>query len=279
MDEDLLKVEETKGYRYAVGRLTKTPPQNLVVSALWCLYILRVGGGFMEFRFFVPIAPLLVAGFVVALWRWHPSWRARGVVIAALLAGSIFHATTFKQKSWPDLPMPWIASIGELRGYGEVFARVGRQLGEDLERDPSVTACSTAIGGLGYYGGMTLIDMHGLTDAHIARHGTLDPMAPAGHQRLATPEHLIHDRQVHLWIAGPSFTITPDARALETIPDETIVALGLKPAQLPAGAQVLRVPLRSGGHVLILSLRPHPRVTSLIDRGRWVVVPRTPARP
>lgn len=50
------------------------------------------------------------------------------------------------------------------------------------ENDPNALIARNGVGVIGYYSDVGIIDMLGLNEAHIARHGNKDPGAYPGHQ-------------------------------------------------------------------------------------------------
>ncbi|HZY65723.1 MAG TPA: hypothetical protein VFE21_07580, partial [Rubrobacteraceae bacterium] len=63
------------------------------------------------------------------------------------------------------------------------WAEYRRSIGEALEsRDPDALVAANAVGALGYYSDLRILDMLGLNNAYIARHGSKDPEQFPGHQ-------------------------------------------------------------------------------------------------
>src|SRR5690606_19757581 len=62
----------------------------LVAVPVWCLYICVVGGDFMEFRFMVPVLPLLAIVAAFLLDRYVNA-RAQVLLVVVLLAFSGAH--------------------------------------------------------------------------------------------------------------------------------------------------------------------------------------------
>jgi len=62
--------------------------------AIWCAYTMRVGGDFMEYRFFVPILPLFFVAVVRTLQVIEPA-RLQAALILLLLCFSLHHGLTY----------------------------------------------------------------------------------------------------------------------------------------------------------------------------------------
>lgn len=61
---------------------------------IWTMYIIKVSGDFMEFRFFVPIMPLIYILISITIVLM-PGWVERIVAVIFLLILSLHHAVTF----------------------------------------------------------------------------------------------------------------------------------------------------------------------------------------
>lgn len=161
------------------------------------LYLVAVGGDFMEFRFLVPmLAPLflLVADGVrrlgAAVRRRRPSaGAAAGAAAAAVLA-----VVALPLVGLPAFPPSWVAppfgftSVEGLRLYADLRVRQGRALAALIEagvlpRDLHIV--TGGVGALPYHTGWRTLDHHGLTDADVA---ALPPHpARLAHRRAVTP--------------------------------------------------------------------------------------------
>jgi len=160
-------------------------------------YAIRIGGDFMEFRMMVPALPAL---FILLAWLMSLlPLRPWGVALCSLLVigGSVYHAYTF---TWYH----GIESARQLENHvyqpDEAWAKAGEVLGELFgdEDDPAIIA-TTAAGVLPFRSRLPCIDMHGVTDAWVARNGIrANPrLANPGHQR-AVPFSYLVKRRVNL---------------------------------------------------------------------------------
>jgi hypothetical protein len=140
-------------------------------AVLWVAYVVAVGGDWMEFRLFVPVMPLIA----IALVRVSTVLERRaglGVALGALVvAGSVQHAVVYNHTSHRD----GIQSVWHLQSLlwaeEENWVGIGHTLHGLFADDPSVVIATTAAGVIPYYSGLFTIDMLGLNDAWIARHG------------------------------------------------------------------------------------------------------------
>jgi arabinofuranosyltransferase len=231
-----------------------------VILILWLIYLLRIGGGFMEFRFFVPVIPLLFILLVGVV-----DCFARPIAIVALvlipLSFSFNHARTFHFEKG-------IESISLLERHlthpEEGWFGVGRTLAKLFPEPSDVTIAVTAAGVVPYTSGLKTIDMLGLIDPWVARNGIVQGDR-AGHQRIAPLSYLVH-REVHLVVGHPLM-----------IPIEGRGKLGYSYADLrqmyipifdhmalPAGARMIEIPINDEYLVAILYLLPHSDVDRAI---------------
>jgi arabinofuranosyltransferase len=238
---------------------------------LWLAYVVAVGGDFMEYRFLVPMLPLLMvllAGSLCASrWRW--------AVAAALLAASGLHARTFDASPLKR----GMASVPELRrcvtGRGnwcELGAALGRAFGPGDR--PSIAV--TPAGALPYFSRLRTVDMLGLNDPWVARHGAR-LSDRAGHRRIATVAYL-RARGVNLVIGHPTLVPRSRARPAYAADDRHLRQMFVfrplpDPESLPRDACVVEIPVGADDALLAIYLTPHPAVEDRIRAAGWRVVP------
>ncbi|HEY3175319.1 MAG TPA: hypothetical protein VGK94_06100 [Candidatus Polarisedimenticolia bacterium] len=256
---------------FACRRLMKQWPLAAVtLPAMLCahyLYVACVGGDFMEFRMLVPALPVLYLLIVWATFGWvrRPAFRAALIVL--LLAGAVHHARLFAYTHG-------IETVSGLESHlyhpaGD-WVGVGRALGRALPGSPDVSIAVTAAGAIPYYSRLPSIDMLGLNDPWVARHG-IEVRPQPGHTRLAPLGYLVGRgcRLVvaHPWVARAS----PAARTSYAYPElaRFRFLLDVRPVELPPDASILEIPLDETRVVVVLYLTPHPAVEALIQAGRW----------
>jgi len=240
------------------------------ICALWCLYIMRVGGDFMEYRFVVPVLPfvfILVSGTLCAL-------RSRTIetaFVTMLLLCSLFHAVTFRGT-------PGVESVPKLRDYvtGESghWELAGKVLGE-LFPEGGVTLAATAAGAIPYYSKLPAVDMLGMNDAWIARNGAV--IGPrAGHRRAATLAYL-NERGVNLVIGHP---LVESVDAELASPNYSIADLkrmfmvqNVSADKVPVNARILEIPLDAEHKITVLYLNRNARVDAVIEAKKLATSP------
>ncbi len=238
------------------------------LAGLWILYLIKVGGGFMEFRFFVPLVPLAMVKLVWVCSRYPERIRVwvQVAIALALLGGSVWHGRTYTTHFG-------IESIAKLERHlwspDEQWVGIGKTLGRVFADDPDVTIAVTAAGAIPYYAKLRTIDMFGLNDAWVARNGTVMGSRP-GHQRAAPLSYLI-ESGTHLAIGHPQIRRqTRESYSIAEIEQLLIVPLA-GPDELPPAARVLEIDLGEGYRLLTLYLVPHPAVDAAIEREGWAV--------
>jgi arabinofuranosyltransferase len=254
-------------------RLRRDPRDALTVSIgfviLWLAYILRIGGDFMEFRFLVPILPSLMLLVVWTILAIPAGPAVRLGLVALVLLGSLHHALVFDR--WPRGQGP--ESRRDLEGHliapDQNWVGIGKALASGVGADRSVMIAVSPAGAIPYYSRLPAIDMIGLTDAWVARHGDRMGTWP-GHQRVA-PYHYLAGRGVHLLIGHPVLR-NPSLPRVEAYPFDYFRALilpGADPGTLPATTRVVEMPVEHGYSLPMLYVRPHPVIEDLLARGAW----------
>jgi hypothetical protein len=239
---------------------------------LWSLYIVVVGGDFMEFRLFVPMLPL---AFTLLGWllfrRLRPAW-VRAVLAGAVVAGSIHHTLSFGSVRH-GVESVWLLE-NHLRPDRERWARIGQRLGSLFPpQSADVAIATSAAGAIPYYSGLRTVDMLGLNDRWVARHGRVMGSRP-GHRRIATVDYLL-ERRVNLiighpWVVGTS--ATPDLRSPGALLSKFM--LHDRPtAQLPSNLRLVELPLDERTKLMMLYLVPSPSVEAALRRGTLLEQP------
>lgn len=244
-------------------RIGPAPGLALAAIPAWCAYVVRIGGDFMEFRFLVPVLPMF---FVLLGWALEQAVGrvVKTVLVVATLAGSVRHAVTFERTHFVwDVPLlhDWV--WGTRPGLVDIGGSLGGWFG-----GTDVTIALTPAGAPAYYSGLRTVDMYGLNDAWVARHGIVVSDRPA-HQRLA-PVHYLVEQGVHLVIGTPHVVSrglgfrVPETR--EEFEDYfRLVDEG--PVVLPPGARILEMPTGERMTLLAVYLQPHPAIDALIADG------------
>ncbi|MEI7901393.1 MAG: hypothetical protein WCK89_14180 [bacterium] len=172
---------------------------------LWNVYVVVIGGDFMEFRMMIPALPLAfacVAGGVVHGCRTQ---LGRVLLVVALVMCSGFHGKM-------QIVYPGIQSIRELKAYfvewQEVAGMLSRHLGEGRK---AVKIAVTAAGIIPYDTRCPTLDLLGLNDRGIARSGERVESVNRwlgnrpGHVRIADRE-TVRARGVNLLLNKPWVT-------------------------------------------------------------------------
>ncbi|HEU5181801.1 MAG TPA: hypothetical protein VFW45_13510 [Candidatus Polarisedimenticolia bacterium] len=236
--------------------------------AAWAAYVISVGGDFMEFRILVPVLPFF---FIVLLAGLPRSMAVRSTVVASLVLGSLYHASTFRGAGAIE-PMRNLQAhvLGEDDNW--------RQIGLDLQRlfattHPAPLIATTAVGAIPYYSRLPTVDMLGLTDREVALHGLPADLKP-GHRKLATTAYLL-SRGVNFVLGHPE--VRTDARsACDAYLANDLTMFRLKDStreRLPADANVVDLPLDRHRVLRVLYLIRNPQLDELVARVALRVCP------
>jgi arabinofuranosyltransferase len=253
-------------------------PQIAVVVGVWCLYVVLVGADFMEFRFMVPIIPLLAIVAAHLIDR-YVSLKREIVLMVVLALFSFAHTQT------GDFTPPVLA-FHNLSHWPGDYATSWRSMGDQLrdafpggvEAPGQPVVAIDPLGVIPYYSQLPTVDMLGLTDKEIARHGLVGPYYYPGHVRLA-PISYLERRKVNLLVGLPlvvdldptsNHDHDPNAyRTGELIPLYPVVDL----RQLPSTAKVIEIPLDDTHVWAVIYLTPNDKVDAAIAAHHWRTLP------
>ncbi|MBD3350109.1 MAG: hypothetical protein GF364_01325 [Candidatus Lokiarchaeota archaeon] len=244
----LIKQILVNRYDYALG----------VIVLLWFIYIIKIGGDFMEFRMFVPILPFCMI-IISKILFFIAEWKIRLSLLLLLLISSLSHAILFREAYG-------IESIQMLQAHvtkeDENWKKVGIVLGElfSQSKEP-VWIATTAAGAIPYYSKLPTIDMLGLNDRWVAKNGIEFSSRP-GHTRTITLEYLLESK-VNLVLGPPrvrlrtvSSTRNPQVFFLSTI----------KESLLPANTRIIEIPLDDMHKIEILYLVQHDFIDHILKK-------------
>jgi arabinofuranosyltransferase len=235
------------------------------IVVLWCLYVLRLGGDFMEFRFLVPILPfsfILIAGLI----RMLNGTKTRIALVAMVFFGSLTHAALFST-------VHQIESVRELQGHllhrDENWIRVGRVLRELFpSSEDRVKIATTAAGAIPYYSQLPAVDMQGLNDKWIARNAIIHGNRPEGRQ--APPVDYLVKQGVNLVIGHPRIQRNTEIRQADySLRDLERFMIGdITDERIPKSARVIDFPLDSDYAIPVLYLVPNKQIDKVLSDGK-----------
>ncbi|MEM6264779.1 MAG: hypothetical protein AAGI38_19865 [Bacteroidota bacterium] len=250
-----------------VNKIRTQFPFAVVLASLkitWICYVIKVSGGFMEFRLFVPIMPLLFIQIALILFFFKDWMKVFSVICMVSL--SLYHAKTFEGGHK-------IESISQLHAHivdeKENWQAVGRVLGELFgEADKPVVISTTAAGAIPFYSQLPTIDMLGLNDKWIAKNGMVIGSRP-GHTRFATIEYLLESK-VDLVIGHPL------VRKRSSPPTNWMTSFfwgAHDLTQLPITSRIVEIPINAGYRIDVLYISDNACVDQLIKEHGFITQP------
>lgn len=172
----------------------------IIIQIIWTLYVIKVGGDFMEFRFFVPILPIFFITIVWILFELVNQKEVRIALISLIFLGSIFHFLTFRYDKKYG-----IESVKQLKAHlydpNQDWIGVGKKLKDIFKKNQNILIATTAAGAVPYYSDLRTLDMYGLNDKLIAKEKQTISKRP-GHQKIASINYL-YKKNVNLLIGEP----------------------------------------------------------------------------
>lgn len=235
----------------------------LIIVMVNVLYIVFVGGDFMEFRFFVPVIP---AFFILTVLTLKAMKQKLLILILSLIimAGTISHAFAFKSE-----PGHQLFSIKELNGqiYDPNFSwmKIGKCFNKYFNNS-NITIATTAAGVIPYFSNLRTVDMHGLNDRQIARTGIKSGNRP-GHQKLAAFNYLM-EKDVNILIGHP-FVMwnTFNSEKITAVQFRNYFMYDLN--NLPADASIIKMPIDNGYCLFFIYLQRNRFIDDVIRKKGW----------
>lgn len=229
----------------------------------WTIYVVYIGGDYIEFRFFAPIIPFMYCLLLIAYEKLHRRpWRV--LVILILFVGTVVQPVFFfhiperqKQKMGTDV---------EIEQLTQEFSYIGKGL-KNLFGNNDVTIAVTAAGAIPYYSQLKTIDMLGLNDAYVAKQGIRFSTMP-GHQRMAQI-HYLQEQNVNIILYYPSL-VFKDEHMLQRY-REWSSYFTFQGFEIQKDREVL-VKIGTDQYVFAYYLTDHPVIDELIANGAIVQI-------
>lgn len=258
-------------FRFTKVKRVLTP---FVVSLfLWLTYLVFIGGDFMEYRFFVPFIPLIYLLVLTTIVSLSNS-LVRATIIATLLVGPIFYHLSFS-----DMTNRYCPFVAKASTFNEFYfhptlswKNAGVTLGEALNFDASIVVATGSAGMIPYYSRLKNIDVLGLNDDWVSRHGVPYQKLP-GHRIIAPLNYLI-EKQPNLLIGNPTYSTLNNPDQFQT---RKLCRRMLSPAPdydcstIPITAKSIEIPLNDSVNLVAIYLTPHPTIDAAIIKYDWKI--------
>lgn len=236
----------------------------IIILVAWSAYIIKVGGDFMEFRFMVPVLPMLMITIVWSIQQFE-SKAVKYVAVLVVLCGTISHQVLFFDFHGTDSIKKLHGIIYDKetnwKGIGIAF----NDLFFDL-RDRIVIG-TTAAGAIPYYSKLNTIDMFGVNDKWIAINGDGTRHFKPGHHRWAKIDYYLKTN-VNLVIGHPEVRATAWSEGrdkLSLIDFDNFRISSLKTEEVPAEAKIVEIPIDNEFNVFALYLKPTREIDSILN--------------
>ncbi len=219
------------------------------------IYVVRLGGDFMEWRFLVPVTGVLFAGIGVGLYvvghglvrlalrlakrgkGREKAWMAVPAVAAGVACALIGLARLDRVAEAGHLPAQHTVVLGQetipsLAKYAHpeyAWGEIGRICKKTFPAGTRIA--TTAAGLIPFFAGLPTLDLHGLTDRAIAR----EPIPPdrdrrMGHDHELGDRKVMRERGVDVYLRWPKLWDFPPALAMDAAEGEINASL-----RLPSG--------------------------------------------
>ena len=189
---------------------------SAAATTIQLLYVARVGGDFLDlYRFLTPLLPF---SFCVLTYAASLLFAAlEGVARFAVLGVGLCLLALHSQSQYAiaeragQVSTPSLAALRlEPLGWTRLYARRWQGIGQWLARAAAATD-STAVGAAGalpFFSGLANVDLFGLNDLEIARHGRVIGNRP-GHQRFAQMDYLMAQKPTFVFMSPEATPLGP----------------------------------------------------------------------
>ena len=204
---------------YPAGVLTLATALSLLIQLL---YVTRIGGDFLDlYRFLTPLLPALFCAFTGAASVLFSALQGRARYAVPAVASWLCVAHAQNQIAMAHRATQVAANSPaslhlEPLGWTRLYALRWQGIGKWLARARAV-GDSTAVGAAGalpFYSELPNLDLFGLNDLEIARHGRIIGNRP-GHQRFAAMDYLFAQQPTFVFMSPESTPLRPGRRLVD----------------------------------------------------------------
>ena len=238
----------------------------LTLVFLWFAYIVKVGGDFMEFRILIPIISPMIVLFVWIIFDKFHNKYVSVILISIVIFGSFKQYTEFGKFSYQHE----VESINQLKGhlFKENWIGIGKTLGSIFGGSKNIILATTAAGAVPYYSNLETIDILGLNDKWIAKHGQYSGTTRPGHSKIATLDYLVK-KKVNLI---PCLDLIKDTSKIKYEYDilHWFIYSIKKSDKLPVEMKIIVIPVENDYKMLVLYLNINSEVDYLINKNKLV---------
>lgn len=246
----------------------------MVSLPVWGAYICYVGADFMEYRFMVPVLPVLGCIAAEVINPVRSRGRQLGLISVLLLFSLLHRVLPF---TGPNLGIPLLnhwptESSTSWYAMGEALQDAFPN-GQDVKRSPQIAVAPAGV--IPYVSDLPTVDMLGLSEPKIAREGDTLPIYFPGHVRMATVEQL-QEREANLVVGLPLLERTAageEPRSEYLLSDLVLMWPGPDLSKLPTSAEIIEIPLDEGVSWAVISLVPSGLVDTAVKERGWRRVP------
>lgn len=199
-----LLVAALVGFVLSKGRARAVISYGLLYAAIYALYLIKVGGDFMEYRFMWMVYPAVMLAGLRALVVIGERKLVAGAFAAVVLVGLTF---TQRPAERDRLGFPVLVGDGygfqSLEGMNFMVETEGIPVGKKLKEvlPPDTVVATTLAGTISYFSDLRIIDQWGLNEPYV-RDQEAPPTYLRGHVKPA-PEEYLKAAGVHLYMHHP----------------------------------------------------------------------------
>lgn len=262
---------------------------------LTSLYVIWVGGDFMEFRFMTPILPpIILALFLIYREQARPNLLIASILIATSVSSYYFRLQDrfFLEPISNFSGMETTRMLEKhLKSPFENWSSIGKKFAEYFGNS-QVRLAVTAAGAIPYYSKLYTLDMLGLMDSNVRNTDKFltNERLKSGHKRFSKVSYL-KEKKINLVISHPIINLTNDF--VDQFPVEAYVISSRMPNLKMKKEVVLReffphisdeemqsiqsfkllwIPINESIKVLTIYLNPSEDIDRKIAENNWELI-------
>lgn len=237
-----------------------------LILASWTCYVIKASGDFMEYRMLIAPMPLFFLSIVWLLNEMKLQGKIMYLFSVFIVAASFLHGSFFVQDHIVMSTAKLDVSIKEDKQPAIAIGKALRIFKEAGE----VYIAMRGVGAIPYYSDLKTLDLFGLTEPWVARHGVPHGQTP-GHQIIA-PFYYLMEKGVHLIKGGVISKETTDSSSYLKSDLRKILFVGSLDL-VPNNTTVLLLPIDDSTYVELFYINKTEDIDRLIESYNILEVP------
>ena len=257
-----------KRANYLIHQKEKQILTIYIFVIIWLMYLIRLGGDVFDFRFLIPIIPMIYLLLIESL----KNYSKRILFYSAAFLGACSLACFIFPNVYVSVAKHVTTPIKNLKKFEDQWSSIGKKMHEYFHNDQNLPVIAvTAAGAIPFYSQLQTVDMIGLNTPLVLEKGYKRKLCLVcqAHQKIAKIENLI-ELKTDLIIGHP-LMIQNEEIPLPSQMKSLFYDENIDWEILPPSTKILIIPIDKKYSLAVLYISKNPYVEKMISQEGWKV--------